>query len=317
MGKKGRSGIGLAIILTVAAAMAALAGLLAVSGQEGIPSGVLAGIVVDDTTGAPLADASVTALATSSEGEAYTATTGVDGTYSIADVEPANYDIAAQKVGYDPDFRGNVPIMPFKTSTVDFRLVPATEGPPGGAWVPPTATMTGRITNVSGEPVADAMVNVLGTGLSAATAIDGTYTITDIPAGTYDIVAGKPADGYEDATAMSTELFSGTASVDLVLLRGLGYCSDDCATGGSNFCSASCQGKGLCWFDSSETMDACDGTFGMIELPGSRYVDCCKGKPYAAVKADTVVPSKNVIVTKRPVLYKGRIVNLVITVFNE
>lgn len=303
--------MGLAML---AAAIAVIVGL-AVSGQG--PTGTIAGIVVDDSTGAPIAGASVIAIATSAGEEQYSATTGADGTYSITGIAPANYDIAALKAGYDPDFRNNVPVMPFQTSTVDFRLVPATPGPPGGVWAPPTATMTGIVTNVSGEPVAGAMVNVVGTGLSAVTASDGAYTITDIPAGTYDIIAGKPADGYEDATSTGTELFSGTANVDFVLLRSLGNCNDDCTTGGSSLCSASCQGKGACWFDSSETINACDGTFGMISLPGNMRVDCCQGKPYAAIKANVVVPSGNVIVTKVPVLYKGRIVNMVITVFKK
>lgn len=87
---------------------------------------------------------------------------------------------------------------------------------------------------------------------------------------------------------------------------------------GSNLCDASCHGKGLCWFYSEEVRAACDGTFGIIEMPGGiQNVDCCKGKPYTPIKAEATVPSKNVIVSRMPVLYHGKFVNMVMVVFNR
>ncbi len=64
-------------------------------------------------------------------------------------------------------------------------------------------------------------------------------------------------------------------------------------------------------------MQACDGTFGLVMMPDGKYVECCMGNPYAPLKANMQVPSDNVIVTKIPVLFKGKFVNMVIAVFNK
>ncbi len=201
-----------------------------------------------------------------------------------------------------------------------------------GEWQETAGTVTGTVRNVStgdqcaaqcpapcvqGCPVDGAVVKVLGTALSATTDAAGTYTVANVPSRTHDLTAAK--SGYEAGTAYGIFVpDAATVTVDFTLVRALsGGCEDDCTTVGSNLCDATCHGKGLCWFDSDATKQACDGTFGLTEMPTGEYVDCCKGKLYTPIKAQATVPSKNVVVTKKPVLYKGKFVNMVIVVFER
>ena len=201
-----------------------------------------------------------------------------------------------------------------------------------GVWNAASGTIAGIVRNVStgdqcnaqcpapciqGCPVVGATVKVLGTTETAITAADGSYQILGAKIGTFDITAAKT--GYDAATDKGITVYDGaTATANFVLTQSLGgNCNDDCTKIGTNVCDASCQGKGLCWFDSDETKAACDGTFGLTELPGGRFVDCCTGKAYTPVKAQISVPSSNVVTSRRLVLYKGKFVNMVVVVFNR
>ncbi|MBI2580753.1 carboxypeptidase regulatory-like domain-containing protein, partial [Candidatus Woesearchaeota archaeon] len=215
-------------------------------GQWQGPTGDVAGTVTD-SSGAGIGSAVVVAVGTSNPQLAYSATTAAGGTYTISNVEPANYDFTVSKAGYNSQSVSNQPVLPFQTSTVDFQLGVS------------AATLTGFVRNVSGSSVAGVVVKVLGTSLSAVTAVDGSYSISNVPVGSYDLTASKVSDGYEGGSALNVEVVSGTVAVDFTLLRALGSCEDDCTAVGSNLCDASCHGKGLCWFYSEQTMQACDG----------------------------------------------------------
>ena len=274
-------------------------------GQWQNPAGTVTGTVTDITSGAPIGSAAVNMVGTSNPALAYSATTAADSTYTINNVEPANYDMTASKAGYGNQVKANQPIQPFQVNTVNFQLTPS-----GGGF-------SGTVRNVSGSPVSGALVKVLGTGFSATTAADGTYAISSVPSGTYDLTASKPSDGYEGATSLKTNVASGTITVSFTLLHSLGSCTNDCTTIGSNKCDASCHGKGLCWFYNDVTKAACDGTFGIVELPGGKSVNCCQGQSYTPIKATISVPSSNIITTKKPVVYNGRLLNMVFVLFNR
>lgn len=282
-------------------------------GQWQSPTGTVAGTVTDSTTSAPISGATVNMVGTPpNQGITYTAATIADGTYTINNVNALTYDMTASATGYNNAVKANEPIQPFQTNTVDFQLTP---GGAGGVWGGGAASISGTVTNITGQPVAGAAIKVLGTSFTAATAADGTYTIADIPSGTYDISAGKPGDGYTDATALGVNLVSGPTTVDFTLLLSLGSCTNDCSKVGSSACDASCDGKGACRFYSTETKQACDGTFGIIDMTGGRQVSCCKGQPYTPQKADVVVNAKQVIKNVKPVLYQGKLVNLITLLF--
>ncbi|MBI2141642.1 carboxypeptidase regulatory-like domain-containing protein [Candidatus Woesearchaeota archaeon] len=186
-----------------------------------------------------------------------------------------------------------------------------------GQWRGASGSISGIVSNIT-DVVSGALVRVLGMNppLTATTAADGTYSIGNVPTGDRDVAASK--SGYEAKTNYAVPVYDGgTTTSDFVLVQALGDCEDDCTKAGSNLCDATCHGKGLCWFDSDATKQACDGTFGLTQMPGGQYVDCCMGKAYTPIKAEASVPAKNVIITKRPVLYKGKFVNMVIVVFNR
>ena len=184
-----------------------------------------------------------------------------------------------------------------------------------GKWESAFGIENGTVTNLTG-PVGGALVRVLGTPFSAVTDVNGYYFINNVPAGNHDVTAAKT--GYDSSTAYNVSVpDNGTVTADFVLTHSLGSCEDDCTTVGSNRCDASCHGKGLCWFYSDVTKAACDGTFGIVELPGGQSVNCCVGQPYSPIKAAISVPSKNVVTIRKPVLYNGRLLNLVFVVFNR
>lgn len=77
-------------------------------------------------------------------------------------------------------------------------------------------TISGRVTDDSGNPIADAEVIVEGTTLSATTDENGDYTIADVPVGTHTVTAS--ADGYEPASQDDIEVNEDeTSTVDFAL----------------------------------------------------------------------------------------------------
>ncbi|HIG98048.1 TPA: carboxypeptidase regulatory-like domain-containing protein, partial [Candidatus Woesearchaeota archaeon] len=184
-----------------------------------------------------------------------------------------------------------------------------------GQWQDTSGSIGGVVMNVT-DPVAGAVVRVLGTVFKAMSAVDGSYSIAGLPSGNYDVVAEK--DGYEQASSLS--LFvpdSGIGVADFTLVHPLGGCEDDCTKVGSNLCDSSCHGKGKCWFSSDGIKAACHNSFGIGYMPDGSFVDCCMGPTYSPIKAVPSVPSDQVIIGRKPILYKGRFVNMVTIVFNK
>ncbi len=271
-------------------------------GQWMSSQGTLVGNITDDSElHIPLGGVSISAVGASNPALTYSTTTQADGTYTITDVTPANYDITASKAGYSSDERSNYPVPAMEVTGVNFTLLSG-------------ATLTGIVTNISDLPVKNAIVKIIGTALSAVTDDAGAYTILNVPAGTYDLAASKPSDGYADKTVFKHTI-SGTDTVNFQLLRTLGNCKDDCTTTTSNSCEASCNGKGKCWFYSDETMEACDGTFGLTQLIGGKAVNCCTGNPYAQIKADVTVKARQVAKSEELVMYSGKLLKMVTLLF--
>ncbi len=285
-------------------------------GQWVNPSGSIVGFVTD-ASGSGLASAVVDAVSTSQPVTSYSAVSASDGSYSIGSVEPANYDVTASKSGYTTQTWSNVPVQPFQVVQRDFELSVASVAVSGVVRNASRSNSNGPCP--SGCPVAGAVVSIVGTGFSAVTAADGSYSIAGVPIGYYDIVAGKPSDSYVDAVKVEVGVVF-DVDADFTLVKALDGCNNDC-TKADGFCHAECGGKGLCVFESPETASACDfAAPGIITDPDdpSMQVICCSGSSYSPVKADMSVPTaKNVLITKKPVLYKGRFLNMVIVTFTK
>ncbi len=257
---------------------------------------------VKDTAGAGLDAATVTI-----PGTTYTVTSVAGGAYAINSVFPGSYDFVASKAGYfDNASQTGIVVVPVTPTNVNFTLQRA------------VATVSGTVTNISGDPVADAVVWIVGTVFNTLTDANGQYSLPGVAPGFYDLAAEKDSDGYGDSLVVNQQVVApSTTSIDFVLLKALEGCEDDCTKVGSNLCDVSCHGKGLCWFYNDATKAACDGTFGLTQMPDGKYVDCCMGKAYVPIKARATVPSKNVVITKKPVVYKGKFVNMVMVVFEN
>lgn len=149
---------------------------------------------VRDSQGSVIGGATVTA----SPG-GYTATTAANGTYTIANVPVGTYSVTASKVGYQNATQTGKSVTAGGVTVVDFTLTAAG----GGA-------ITGTVKNSSGVGIGGASVITSPGGYSATTAGDGSYTISGVPAGTYDVTA--TASSYLPATSYAKTVTAGATT---------------------------------------------------------------------------------------------------------
>lgn len=136
-----------------------------------VPEAVLRGRVTDAATGAPIAGARVTLYDASwAMGGADTAE---DGTYAFEFLEQDSYDIEVTSTTHVAEKRDAVQVYAYKRNTQDFALRA------GG-------TLSGRITDPSGAPVAGIRVIAAATYgappiATAVSSVDGTYILGGLP----------------------------------------------------------------------------------------------------------------------------------------
>jgi hypothetical protein len=170
-------------------------------------SAVLAGIIVDEQTDAPLAGARVLAdpHGQITRGRAVTALTEADGRFQV-EVEPGRYRVSARVGGYAAATT-EVEVQEARVS--DLRL-PLARG----------STVRGRVVDPSGRPAGDGIVRALSpTGASTAGAPllpDGRFELTGLTEGEYALLARSDTGGF----ALRAGVLSGTEDVTLVLRRG-------------------------------------------------------------------------------------------------
>ncbi len=161
-------------------------------------TGKLAG-TVEDTSGQPIAGATVTIDSTS-----YAATTATDGSYSIYDVAPGTYSVTATATGHAPQTVNGVDITADETTWQDFSLT-ATAG-----------TIEGHVLDNNSNPVPGASVTTDTGGYSATTGTDGYYIIQNVAPDTYGVTASKT--NYYSDTAVGVVVTAGnTETVDFNL----------------------------------------------------------------------------------------------------
>jgi thermitase len=167
----------------------------AVGGVPALP-GAISGQVTDAEDGSAISGAQV------SDG-IRTSFTDSAGKYTIDSVPPGNYQVVADKEGYESSSL-TVTILQGSTAVVDFSL----------SEVIVTGAITGSVTDAEdGSPVAGAVVSD-GTRTTTTDA-SGEYTITGVPVGNYQVNASK--EGYESSSLMATVLSGGTAVADFSL----------------------------------------------------------------------------------------------------
>ena len=168
---------------------------------------VIAGIVVDDRSGQPLANSTITIAPTTAQDNSRSVVTGSDGRFRFTGLSVGKYSLIGKRRGYSPQgFDGHeqyssaiaVGDQQDPTSLV-FRLHP-------------DAAIRGKITDENDEPIPQMQVILFSTQndlgrrstrlISQATSNDlGEYSFGNLGAGTYYLLAsGKPwySEGFAD-----------------------------------------------------------------------------------------------------------------------
>jgi len=186
---------------------------------------------VTDTAGKPIAKATLLLVGGGRgpggipNAQPYRATTAADGAYSFTDLQPGAYNLQAWRAGYATGLLG---AESFYELTGSLRLAASQKMTGVNFALAPAATISGRITDASGNPVADAQLGLWRHYLTS----DGTYQTTRVnqisgPAnadaitdndGKYSIENVAPGTDY-----LSAGLVSGVPGVlSLLSLQGLG-----------------------------------------------------------------------------------------------
>ncbi len=108
----------------------------------------------------------------------HSALSSVDGTYRLDFISPGNYTLIADKPGYQQVSQPATVSIGY-TTTVDFTLTP----------LPNTGAVTGIILNDQGLPAVGATVNSTDMEYFATAGADGSYTLSPIVEGTYQLTA--------------------------------------------------------------------------------------------------------------------------------
>jgi thermitase len=158
--------------------------------------GIISGQVTDSEDSSPIVGATV------SDGTR-TVLTDAAGQYSINDVPPGSYQVAAGKEGYETSSLAvSVPLG--GTAEADFSLNEVIV--PGNIVGTVTSAKDGSA--ISGAQVSDGSRTALTDAL-------GTYTIDNVPPGSYEVVASK--EGYQTSSLTVTVLAGSTTVANLCL----------------------------------------------------------------------------------------------------
>ena len=141
---------------------------------------------VTDADGAPLDGVSISLIG---DEYTYSSRTGEDGTYEVTGVPAGTYRIVAEKEGYDDVTLPQFTISEDYSYKWNIALNPAGSSGTGGLY--------GTVTDADGTPLYGVSVSLHGeeSGYDGRTGKDGTYNITGVSAGTYNLLAEK--DGYD------------------------------------------------------------------------------------------------------------------------
>ncbi|MFC2000396.1 beta strand repeat-containing protein [Chloroflexota bacterium] len=184
--------------------------------------GAIAG-QVKNASGAPVSGALVEA----SQGGTVKGsdTTAANGSYEIPDLLAGTYDVDASATGLKPGHQANIVVVAGQTTSgVDFVLATI------------VGSVAGTVTDASGAPVSGAKVSASLGGVvieSETTAANGSYTITNLPVGTYVVKADYPATSplvskQQTGVVVQEDL---TTTVDFVLGGGISGTVTDAITG--------------------------------------------------------------------------------------
>ncbi|HLI52306.1 MAG TPA: carboxypeptidase regulatory-like domain-containing protein [Thermomicrobiaceae bacterium] len=155
-------------------------------------------VTVTDSSSNPITNATVTlgsATPSSTSGDVYTFTGVQEGSYTLT-VSASGYQTATPAVNVGPGATVN--------TTVKLSALPG--------------TISGKVTDSSTSTgIVGATVSVNGTGLSTTTGTGGTYSISNVPAGSYTVSASASNYQSNSVNGVSVSAGSTTSSVNIAL----------------------------------------------------------------------------------------------------
>ena len=249
------------------------------------PAGTISGIVTDQSTGEPIANANVWADDFDGEGGGNGTRTKSDGTYVIDSLPTGTYRVAAEKDGYVREYWQDTPGHDSSTPVV------VTAGSEAGG-IDFTLEVGGSISGVvtdqaTGQPIANVDVwadtyDCCGGGGGTRSRPDGTYTIDGLATGSYRVRAQKP--GYAIEYWEETPYHDTSTPVMVTVPGDTGGIDFTLGPGGSISGIVTDQGTGQpvadadVWADYPEggggngTRSRADGTFTIPSLAPGSYV---------------------------------------------
>ena len=144
--------------------------------KPGDATGAVSGTITESAFGTPVGGATVTL----SPG-ARASVSNSAGTYFFADLAPGTYSLSVTRPGYVTQTRTDVVVTAAANRVDNFILVAAG-----------TATLRGTVSDpLTGRPLAGATITTNPGGYTALSGTDGTYTIGNLPPGTYEVTATR------------------------------------------------------------------------------------------------------------------------------
>jgi len=188
------------LFLLNSAGVPSVAKIIKIGGSAAPPPspGSISGTVTDAANAAPLSGATVSYSGGST-------TTDTNGNYSLTNVSPGTYTLTASKSGYSNKSQ-SVTVNSNANTTSNFSLTAGTTSGSG--------TVTGKVTNVStGGAISGATVSY--SGGSATSNTSGVYTLSNVPAGTYNMTAAH--SGYLNRTLSVTVTANATTTTNFAI----------------------------------------------------------------------------------------------------
>lgn len=121
-----------------------------------------------------------------------------NGSYTLSGIPAGTYTLRASKVGYASVIQPDITVTAGQTTSLNFILGPA-------------GTLAGYVRDGQGSSIQDAVVTVSPGGYSATTGVSGTYIITDISPGVYQVTASKA--GYVEQIRSEISVQEGEVTI--------------------------------------------------------------------------------------------------------